>query len=49
MAKKILVIDDEPNIVMMVENRLKANGYEVITAGEDKRTSSRLAEIASSA
>lgn len=31
-AKKILVIDDEPIIVKMLESRLKANGYEVITA-----------------
>jgi len=34
MAKRILVVDDEPNIVMMVENRLKASGYEVISAGD---------------
>ena len=32
MPKKILVVDDEPNIVKMVESRLKANGYEVIIA-----------------
>lgn len=32
MAKKILVIDDEPHILLMVENRLTANRYEVITA-----------------
>ena len=32
MAKKILVVDDEPNIVKMVGNRLRANNYEVITA-----------------
>ncbi|MFH1778311.1 MAG: response regulator [Candidatus Omnitrophota bacterium] len=32
MAKKILVVDDEPHVVRVVENRLKANGYEVITA-----------------
>ncbi|OGF98139.1 MAG: hypothetical protein A2Z06_05160 [Candidatus Glassbacteria bacterium RBG_16_58_8] len=31
-TKKILVVDDEPNIVRMLESRLKASGYEVITA-----------------
>jgi DNA-binding response OmpR family regulator len=30
--KKILVIDDEPNIVKMVQARLEASGYEVIPA-----------------
>jgi DNA-binding response OmpR family regulator len=30
--KKILVIDDMPNIVTMVKARLEASGYEVITA-----------------
>jgi DNA-binding response OmpR family regulator len=34
MAKKILVVDDEPHIVKLVASRLKANGYEVITAGD---------------
>jgi DNA-binding response OmpR family regulator len=32
MAKKILVVDDEPHIVTMIESRLNANGYDVITA-----------------
>lgn len=36
MAKKILVVDDEPNIVKMVESRLKANGYDVISAFDGK-------------
>lgn len=37
MAKKILVVDDEPEIVNMIEVRLKANGYEVIPSysGDD--------------
>lgn len=29
---KVLVIDDEPNIVKMVKSRLEANGYKVISA-----------------
>jgi DNA-binding response OmpR family regulator len=32
MSKKILVVDDEPEVVMVVETRLTLNGYEVITA-----------------
>lgn len=34
MAKKIVVADDEPSILLMVENRLKANGFEVVTAAD---------------
>ena len=33
MAQKVLVVDDEPWIVKIVESRLKAAGFEVITAG----------------
>lgn len=36
MPKKILVVDDEELIVKMVGLRLKANGYEVISAGDGK-------------
>ena len=32
MGKKVLVVDDEPNIVQVVISRLKANNYDVITA-----------------
>ena len=32
MAKKILVVDDDPNIVKLIKSRLEANKYEVITA-----------------
>ena len=32
MAKKILIVDDEPDIVMMTELRIKALGYDTITA-----------------
>ncbi len=33
MPKKILVVDDEPHMVMVVKSRLMANGFDVITAG----------------
>ena len=35
--KKVLVVDDEPNFLKMLSVRLRAEGYEVITAldGED--------------
>jgi len=32
MAKKILVVDDDPNIVKLIKSRLEANKYEVIAA-----------------
>ena len=32
MAKKILIIDDDPHIVKLLQSRLKVNRYEVITA-----------------
>ena len=34
MAKKILVGDDEPNIIKLLESRLKSNGYDVINASD---------------
>lgn len=34
MPKRILLVDDEPAIVRVIESRLKANGYEVITADD---------------
>ncbi len=34
MVKKVLVVDDEPGILKMVESRLKSAGYSVMTAGD---------------
>lgn len=31
MQKKIIVIDDETEILLVVQSRLKANGYDVVT------------------
>lgn len=32
MAKKILVVDDDPNIVKLIKLRLEANNYQITTA-----------------
>ena len=37
MAKKILIVDDEPNLVKLLESRLKSNGYEVISASDGQQ------------
>lgn len=34
MAKKILIIDDEPDVVSVLGYRLKAKGYEVVSAND---------------
>lgn len=34
MAKKILVVDDEPHVVKLLKARLEKNGYSVIVAHE---------------
>ena len=34
MAKKVLVVDDEKNIVDIIKYNLKKEGYEVMTAGD---------------
>ncbi|KPK97124.1 MAG: hypothetical protein AMJ95_10780 [Omnitrophica WOR_2 bacterium SM23_72] len=36
MAQKILVVDDEPNLVRLLESRLKALHYDVIVAYDGK-------------
>jgi CheY-like chemotaxis protein len=32
MQKKILAVDDDPHILILVKTRLQANGYQVVTA-----------------
>jgi len=36
MPKKILVVDDEPNIIKVLESRLSHSGYDIITAVDGK-------------
>jgi CheY-like chemotaxis protein len=36
MPKRILVVDDEPDILKVIEVRLKAQGYEILTAVDGK-------------
>ncbi|MCF7908244.1 MAG: response regulator [Candidatus Omnitrophica bacterium] len=36
MKKKILVVDDEPDFLDLISQRLKENNYEVITASDGK-------------
>jgi DNA-binding response OmpR family regulator len=42
MMKKILVVDDDPQIVELIKIRLKANNYEVITSPDGKDAISKI-------
>ena len=44
MGRRILVVDDEPEILEVVESRLKANGYDVVTARDGVQAVERLNE-----
>jgi len=35
--KKILVVDDEPNVIKMLETRLRYEGYDVVTASDGQQ------------
>jgi DNA-binding response OmpR family regulator len=37
MPKKILIVDDEPDAVLMLTMRLEANGYAVISAADGEK------------
>jgi DNA-binding response OmpR family regulator len=41
MARKILVVDDEPQLVDLIKIRLEANGYEVIVAYDGREALER--------
>ncbi len=36
MKKKILIVDDDPGLLTLLDRRLKANGYEVVSASDGK-------------
>ncbi len=44
MAKKILVVDDEPNIVELISFNLKQNGYEPVTAMDGRQAWERFVD-----
>ena len=45
MPKKILIVDDEPNIVLSVEFIMTRSGYEVVTAGDGEQVMLSLIHI----
>lgn len=42
MGRRILVVDDEPEILEVIESRLEANGYDVVTATDGVQAAERL-------
>jgi CheY-like chemotaxis protein len=37
MSKKILIVDDEPQLLNMIKKRLEGNNYQVITANDGRQ------------
>lgn len=46
MTKKILIVDDEPNIVLSLEFMLKKEGFEVAVAGDGDAALEKIAAFA---
>lgn len=44
MSKKILIVDDEPNIVLSIEFLMKREGYDVATANDGQEALDMLAD-----
>ena len=45
MSKKVLIVDDEPNILMSVEFLMQRGGYEVATAADGQEAMDLLGEF----
>jgi len=45
MKKRILLVEDEENLKLLYEEELKAEGYEVLTAGNGKEALRQLEEV----
>lgn len=45
MAKRVLIVDDEPNIVMSMEFLMKREGFEVAVAGDGEEAMRQIAEF----
>ncbi|MBT2970805.1 MAG: two-component system response regulator [gamma proteobacterium symbiont of Ctena orbiculata] len=44
MSKIILIVDDEPNIVLSVEYLMKREGYEVVTASDGQEAMEKISQ-----
>ena len=45
MKKKILLVEDEENLRLLYEEELKAEGYDVVTAGNGKEALRQLEKV----
>lgn len=44
MASRILIVDDEPNIILSLDFLMKREGFEVVVAGDGERALQAMAE-----
>ena len=45
MAKRVLIVDDEPNIVISLEFLMRQSGYEIRVARDGREAETALAEF----
>ena len=43
--KKLLLIDDDPNLILLVKDYLEFRGYQVMTAGNGREALAALADL----